>query len=72
MPEFVSSGDPEPAIAGMVSRLAGWLGNPVELGEVATDMRRLADRTAAAGASESAARFLLAQLDGLQVVRRAA
>ena len=72
MPEFVSSGDPEPAIAGMVSRLGGWLGNPVELGQVAADMRRLADRTAAAGASESAARFLLSQLDGLQVVRRAA
>ncbi|MFN9236118.1 MAG: lipid-A-disaccharide synthase [Planctomyces sp.] len=72
MPEFVSSGDPEPDIAKIVERLGLWLGDRAALRQVQADMGALADRTAAAGASEAAARFLVERLAGTTELKRAA
>lgn len=72
MPEFVSSGDPEPDIVKIVERLGLWLGDPVELRQVMSDMGALAERTAAAGASEATAGFLVERLAGASVLKRAA
>lgn len=72
MPEFVSSGDPEPDIAKIVERLGLWLGDRAALRQVQADMGALADRTAAAGASEAAARFLVERPAGTTELKRAA
>jgi lipid-A-disaccharide synthase len=72
MPEFVSNGDPESDIVKMVEQLGLWLGDSGELKRVQAEMAELADRTAAAGASEQAAQFLLGRFPGQSVLKRAA
>ncbi|MCA9062803.1 MAG: lipid-A-disaccharide synthase [Planctomycetaceae bacterium] len=62
MPEFLSSGNPEPAIQLMESVLARWLTDPDARASVVTEMNELAQQAAVTGAVRRTADFLCSEL----------
>ncbi len=72
MPEFVSTGDPTPAIEGLSSTLNGWLGDRNQLDAAKSEMSTLFARIAETGANAQAAEAILTHIGGRQVLSKAA
>jgi lipid-A-disaccharide synthase len=68
MPEFLPVDDPRPAIAAMTGLLQRWLTDPGEYARQTSELARLRDEVATAGATANAARAILERL----TARRAA
>ena len=62
MPEFVSAGNPAPAIDELTSVLDGWLSDPQRLEAAKTEMRSLRARVIETGANANAAEAILMHL----------
>ncbi|MFN8705183.1 MAG: lipid-A-disaccharide synthase [Planctomyces sp.] len=62
MPEFISSGDPTPAIQNMSRQLIRWLTDPESLESKVKTLSLLADQTATTGATARAAELIISEL----------
>ncbi len=71
-PEFLSVGDPEPAIGGLTETIDAWLSDPDRLNESRQGLAELASQVARPGASAKAAQVVAGHLPESHSDRRAA